>query len=75
MNGPCNLSRVLALQKERFTLRRAKAKDLKEICCRLTNALDKRQRLGTNFAIATNEQATFAWIYLVICERVDFEFL
>jgi hypothetical protein len=40
-----------------------------------TNAIGKGECLGTNLAITTNEQATFAWIYLVICERVDFEFL
>jgi hypothetical protein len=39
------------------------------------NAVGKGGRLGTNFAITTNEQATSARIYLVICERVDFEFL
>jgi hypothetical protein len=32
MDSPCNLARVLALQKQRFTLRRAETKDLKVLC-------------------------------------------
>jgi len=35
---------------------------------RFTKSVDSHERLPTNFAVATDEQATFARIYLVVRE-------
>ena len=37
--------------------------------------IKKRSLIDTNFAITTDKQATLTWVYLVVRERVDFEFL
>jgi hypothetical protein len=70
-NRPCNLARVLALQKQRFTLRCAETKYLKVY----VRKHQRRSRIDTNFAITTDEQATLTRVYLVVSERVNFEFL